>query len=175
MLKAFIDGEPLNTLRIISERPIEDIFSHLSQYESTKLALKLIQRKDKCNTLTPELAEAKAIGVAYCLRNAREYLRQTEVSWTTRLLNGYYGMMALTGALMIADPDNTHTLQDFEGFTKKGHGLSNIDSEAPFPEGQLIYLTKKGLFLEFATHLGLKLDAFKVKDRPESTQDLHLI
>lgn len=162
----------MNTLPIISEHPLQDIWNHLSQYESTKLALKLIQRRAN-TTLPPTLAEKKALGLAYCLRNAREYLQQTEVPWTTRLLNGYYGMMALTGALMIADPNTPFTLQDFEGFTKKGHGLSNIDSDQPFPEGQRLYVTHQGLFQEFAKYLQIDLSQINFKRRPETLEDLH--
>lgn len=162
-------------IRILSENPLEQLWLHLSKWESQTLAHKLIveraQREGR--SLAPGLAEAKAQGLAYCLRNAREYLRGPESSFNKRLLNGYYGLMALIGAVLIADPATKYDLPRFEEATKMGHGLNNIDDPTEaFPDAQKVFVTEDGLLVRYLRSVGIDTTDLKLTGRIRTTKDL---
>lgn len=172
----------MREIKILSENPIEQIWLHLSKWESKTLALRLIRERARQGGvfLDDERADAKAQGLAYCLRNAREYLRDPEASWNKRLLNGYYGLMSLVGAIMIADPASDYDLAKFELAAKMGHGLNNVDDPAAaFPDAQKVYVTEDGLLVRYLASLGvgnrdLKLGR-KDAERALHTQDPRLM
>jgi hypothetical protein len=142
----------MNTLNLISDNKIEEIWGYLSQYESPKQAEKLIGFPGS----DEDTVQQKATGLAYCLRNAREYFSTNQTpSLTARILNSYYGFMALIEAKMIAKPTSEHTLTTIEKATTYGHGIKSISSNSEldsFPDNEKVYLTKNGLlktYLEF--------------------------
>lgn len=162
----------MRQINIMSENPIEQVWLHLMKWESTTLAFKLIEERAKQNQLDhqdPAVRERignKARGLAYCLRNARDYLHDPGSSWSKRLLNGYYGLMSLMGAVLIADPASSYDLKRFEEATKMGHGLNNIDDPTlGFPESQKVYITEDGLFVRYLKWLGLSPRTLAVTGR----------
>jgi hypothetical protein len=150
-------------IKILSESPIEQIWIHLSQYESKALARKLLQDRATAAgvQISAELLDAKALGVAYCLRNAREYLVPTPTEWTKRILVSYYGLMSFVSAILVADPANAYTLDALEARTKQGHGINNVvDERQPFPAAELLYLTGSGFMAAYLSAVGVELNQF---------------
>jgi len=145
------------SISILSETPIEQIWSYLSLWESETAARRLIDEKSALQQIAVDenrFAE-KARGVAYCLRNARECLRLREEAWIPRIVSKYYGTMWLLSAVMISDPASPYTLQELEGITKKGHGLSNVvDENAAFPASEFVYVRDAGFFPAFLKSKG---------------------
>jgi hypothetical protein len=116
-------------LLILSENPLDGIWTHLSAFESEKFATKLIQeRASQANvSVEEELLKRKATALAYCIRNARENLLSTAaLSLTPRTIANYYGCLWLASALMVADPKSEIDLERLEKFTKFGHGLYRV-------------------------------------------------
>ncbi|WP_189002887.1 YaaC family protein [Deinococcus roseus] len=169
----------MRQINIMSENPIEQVWLHLMKWESTTLAYKLIEERAQQSGLEHHSADSqqrlrnKARGVAYCLRNAREYLHEPGSSWSKRVLNGYYGLMALVGAVLIADPRSPYDLGKFEEATKMGHGLNNIDDPLlNFPEGQKIYITEDGLLVRYLSWLGLNPRKLAITGRVRELRSL---
>lgn len=139
-------------LLLISESPIEQIWTQLSMWESRALALKLImERAERADVLIGrEKAEAKALALSYCLRNARENLREPRQTLTLKTVANYYGCMWFASAIVAADPANDVDLPQLERFTKKGHGLGNfVDPDKAFPANEYVYVKEGGFYPEF--------------------------
>jgi hypothetical protein len=152
---------------IVSDSPIEGIWTQLSLWESQTLASKLIRSKTENQNaiISGETVERKAASLAYCLRNAREYLRRTQVTITPRVVANYYGCMWLASAILVANPQNDFDLEKLEQVTKSGHGLGNIvDEQGQFPENEFVYVREGGFFPEFLRAQGLsRADLNEVK------------
>jgi hypothetical protein len=160
---------------IRSENPIEQLWLYLSSLESDELAKKFIsERAEKSSVnLREDVLKEKAIGTAYCLRNAREYLRPPSLEWSKRILNTYYGLMSIIEAILIADPKSDYNLEKIEKATKSGHGLKNIDDETvQFPEAQKVYVTNGGLFVEYLGYRHLDTSLVKITGSAKRASDL---
>jgi hypothetical protein len=166
-------------LLILSENPLDGIWTHLSAFESEKLATKLIQeRASQANvSVEEELLKRKATALAYCIRNARENLLSTAaLSLTPRTIANYYGCLWLASALMVADPKSEIDLERLEKFTKFGHGLGNIVADdRQFPDNEYVYVNESGFFPQFLHWLGLnnhEVRDLSLQRRPKSIADV---
>lgn len=152
---------------IVADLPIEGIWTQLSLWESQALAAKLVRAKAEGLRDAPNDAKIqhKAGSLAYCLRNAREYLRG-QSTITPRVVANYYGCMWLASAILVANPSNDFDLEKLESVTKSGHGLGNIaDERHAFPDNEFVYVRESGFFPEFLKAQGLSradLNAVKI-------------
>lgn len=157
---------------IVADLPIEGIWTQLSLWESQALAAKLVRTKADGLRETPNDAkiERKAASLAYCLRNAREYLRGGQSAITPRVVANYYGCMWLASAILVANPNNDFDLEKLESVTKSGHGLGNIsDERRAFPDNEFVYVRESGFFPEFLKAQGLSradLNVVKIAGGP---------
>ena len=78
---------------IVTDLPIEGIWTQPSLWESQALAAKLVRTKAAGLADAPDDAkiQRKAASLAYCLRNAREYPRGGQSAITARVVANYYG------------------------------------------------------------------------------------
>ena len=155
-------------VRILSENPIEQLWLYLSRLESVPLARKaILARAHSAGTaLTPTLLDKKAVGVAYALRSAHDYLAAPNDSLTKRVLSGYYAMMSFLSAVLVADPASRYDLEELESATKFGHGLGSIDDESsPFPIAQKVYVTSNGFLHRYLKHIGVDPTDIKISQR----------
>jgi hypothetical protein len=139
-------------LLVLSEAPIEQIWTLLSMWESAGTANKLIKKRatDEQVTIDTNLAKWKAVGLAYCIRTARENILGSAESLTLRMVANYYGCMWFASAMMVADPNNDVDLLRLERFTKFGHGLANLAADdQPFPDNEFLYIKESGFFSRF--------------------------
>ncbi|BAU94143.1 hypothetical protein MPPM_5538 (plasmid) [Methylorubrum populi] len=157
---------------IVADLPIEGIWTQLSLWESQALAAKLLRTKAEGLRDAPNDAkiQRKAASLAYCLRNAREYLRGGQSAITSRVVANYYGCMWLASAILVANPSNDYDLEKLESVTKSGHGLGNIaDDRQAFPDNEFVYVRESGFFPEFLKAQGLSradLAAVKIAGAP---------
>jgi hypothetical protein len=152
-------------LLILSENPLDGIWTQLSAWESSTLARRLIEERasDVEHPIEEALLERKATALAYCIRNARENLVATAaLSLTPRIVANYYGCLWLASALLVADPTNDVDLASLESFTKRGHGLGNIVSDdGAFPDNEYVFLREVGFFPQLLFWLGLTKEQIK--------------
>jgi hypothetical protein len=157
-------------LLILSENPLDGIWTHLSSLESETLATKLIQeRASQANvSVDGDLLKRKATALAYCIRNARENLLGTAaLSLTPRTIANYYGCLWLASALLVADPRNEIDLGRLERFTKFGHGLGNIVADdGQFPDNEYVFVNESGFFPQFLRWLGVSNDEVRELSLP---------
>jgi YaaC-like Protein len=161
-------------IHIFSENPLEQIWTNLSSFESKKLAKKMIKSRAEAegHVISEDLLTAKSVGLAYCLRNAREYLREPPHEWNKRILGTYYGIMSFIGAQLIADPTSSYDLKSFEAATKQGHGLGNYDTIEEFPIGQKVFVTGDGLFVKYLKYLGINSENMSLSRNQISNSDV---
>ena len=121
-------------LRLTAENPLDAVIARLQQFTSSSLARKLVERRatTEATEIRTEVVDSKAIGIAYLMRGALDYLASTpRDALNKRVLGLYYGTMALAQAEMLASPSGPTDLDEVEDMTKFGHGLYAL----PTPEG----------------------------------------
>lgn len=136
-------------IRILSEAPIQQIWTHLSRWESVTNAAALIQAK--AGDVEVPMLDEKARALAYCLRNAAEYMHPTPPSWAHRVVGDYYGLMWFLSAALVAEPKSKYALSELEEATARGHGLANVDDAGRDFPGRLLVVPRASGFL--ATYL----------------------
>lgn len=144
--------EPQRRLLVLSESPIEQIWTLLSMWESPEIAKKLISsRAIKDNLrISDEMLNSKARALAYCIRTARENILGPTESLTLRMVANYYGCMWFASAMMVADPHTNVDLPRLERFTRFGHGLGNVSFQGgAFPDSEFVYVKEHGFFPQF--------------------------
>ncbi len=159
---------------IVSENPINEIWFYLSRWESIEQAKLLISEKARLakKTISEEVLIEKSKGLAYCLRNARDYLHSPTQELSKKLLSSYYGFMSIIGAILISNPESDYDLEKFESATKMGHGIGNIDSNESFPMAQKVFITTDGLFVRYLKSVGIDAGQFSVSNRYRKFSDI---
>jgi hypothetical protein len=163
------------TVRIITaENPLAGIWSRLDQFASVTLAEKLIVRRadERSIELKPEAIKTKAAGLAFTIRNASDYFRDTPFeSLNKRILSLYYGALALASAEMMASPTGPTDLDEIEGITKQGHGLYTVPSATDDFGGLSIGVLATGFFPRWVSFLGHDTSQYP-KAKAKTSSDL---
>ena len=159
---------------LLSETPIEAIWSRLSRLKSTKLARKAVADRAAFEGIDlPEAAlDGKGSGVAYAIRNAADYfaLKNTG-NLSQRVLNLYYGCLSFAFAEMLAASNGPAELSQVEDSTKQGHGLWLIDGPEQGFGGLAVGPLKSGFFPVWMRSMGVGPLA-AVEKKPKRTADL---
>ena len=98
---------PPTVRRLTAENPLDAVMTRLRQFTSTTLARRLVEKRSRAEAvaLTREAVDAKAVGIAYSMRGAMDYIVSTpREALNRRALDLYYGTMALAQAEMLASP-----------------------------------------------------------------------
>jgi hypothetical protein len=168
-----VTEQPDRAIRLLSENPLEQIDIYLSTWESANAAQLLVRERARMKSiaLTNEKAESKGRGVAYCLRNAREFFTTGSTDTTRHVLTSYYGLMSFMSAILVAEPDNDYDLGALEKATSRGHGLGSVDSkDAAFPEAQKVYVKDTGFFTHYLKHIGVDYHSVCLAKRPDAAR-----
>ena len=169
-----IAAQPPKHRTLLAEAPIDALWLRLRQLTSVSLARKLVQSRAENDgvTLTAEVVQSKAEGLAFSLRNAGDYFRmRDDQNVSQRVLSLYYGSMSFAFAEMLADPKGPATLADIEDGTKQGHGLCTLDGERDGLERVVVSTVATGFFASWMKFLGIPTDAFPSK-KPKVYADL---
>jgi hypothetical protein len=130
-------------------------------WESKELAKRLVKERAEAakHQISEEQLQQKAVSLAYCLRNAREYVRSAGIGssqWVSRIVADYYGCMWLASAVLVADPTTKYDLAELEERTRFGHGLGNmVDDAKSFPDNELVLVKQSGFFPSYLRHSGV--------------------
>ena len=165
-----VKPKPQVIRRITSEAPLDAIWARLEQFRSVHLAKKLVERRH-VGDVRPIAMAAKAEGIAFTIRNAADYFRAGDTeSLSRRILNLYYGVLALASAEMLAT-SAASGLDEIESFTKGGHGLNTV----PSPEGGFagfhVHVLNSGFYARWASFLGADITTYP-KQRAKTEGDL---
>lgn len=146
---------------LLSETPIDAIWLRLRQFQSVRLAEKLVADRATREgiTIDKHAIEQKAQGVAFALRNATDYFQASQTRPVSqRILSLYYGVMAFAFAEMLARPDGPDALTEIEDRTKQGHGLYAIDGETGDFGDILVGTIRAGFFGQWLSAIGILVD-----------------
>ena len=167
-------GKPRAFRHITAERPVDEVWAHLTQLGSVKLADKLVGRRAEQDSvsLSVDQLKLKSAGVAYAIRNAADYFRgAANESTTRRILSLYYGSLALAFAEMLASPKGAADLDEVEGMTKQGHGLFTVPAGTDDLGALHVGVLATGFFPRWATFLGYSTDKYP-RAKPKTSSDL---
>jgi hypothetical protein len=155
--KSLPSAQPQKVRTITAEDPRTGIWARLDQFGSVTLAHKLVARRaeESGKAFTIEEIKTKAEGLAFAIRNASDYFRETpSESLNKRILSLYYGALALASAEMMASPEGPVDLDEIEGITRQGHGLYTV-SPSTEDFGELtIGVLATGFFPRWMSFLG---------------------
>ena len=164
---------PSTVRHITSEDPLAGIWLRLDQFQSVRLAAKLVARRaaEGSVELTEAASRSKAEGVSYSIRNASDYFRRASgESLNKRILSFYYGSLSLAFAEMLASPAGPIDLDELEGMTKQGHGLYTLTVGETL--GDLwVGALDRGFFPQWALFLGHDVSAYP-KKKPKGASDI---
>ena len=150
------------TIRIIEENPLQQIYTHLQSLTSRSVAKQavLYHASKRATALSNEVVEAKAEGVSYLVQNAIDYYDNAETgNMTQRLLNLYYGTIALMEAEMLIYGTQYSELSEIEAVTKFGHGMTTF-GDAKNLADFFVAALDKGLFQAWLSHRGVDVSGF---------------
>lgn len=166
--------------RIPTDNPIRHIWARLEVISTFSGAKTFLQRKAEIadKTIADDIINGKAKGIAFCVRNAREYFKvPIEANFTIACLSYYYGTLSLLEALLLSDLENDLTLNNIEAFTISGHGLRSIinkDEGAAFPTSEYLIILRDGFFSKFLQYNGYNIEDIAVSKKyttyPSSNQ-----
>lgn len=160
-------------LRIIEEDPLQQIYTHLQSLTSKTFVKKVVLFHASCAdlTFTDDVVNAKAEGVSYLVQNAIDYYDNAATrNMTQRLLNLYYGTLALMEAEMLICGEQYSRLSEIESITKSGHGMitfGNTENMQDFYIGVM----DKGLFQAWLSHRGIDVSGFANSRRNAEKSD----
>jgi len=154
--------KPPAVRHITSEDPLAGIWLRLNQFQSVRIASKLVSRRS--NELGSPLSESatasKAEGISYALRNASDYFRRApNESLNKRILCLYYGALSLAFAEMLASPTGPVDLDEVEGMTRQGHGLYTVLTGSSLRELR-VGAMDRGFFPQWLSRLGHDVSSF---------------
>lgn len=172
-----IPRRPPTVLRLTAENPLDAVIARLQQFTSSTLARRLVERRadSESRTLTTETIESKAIGVAYSIRGALDYVVSTpRDALNRRILGLYYGAMALAQAEMLASPSGPTDLQKVENMTRYGHGLYTYQGPGGGFADLRVGVLRSGFFPKWMTFLGHDTSGYP-QQKPKSPDDLEAV
>jgi hypothetical protein len=160
--------------RLLSETPIDAIWSRLARLRSATLARKAVAHRAAAegSYLLEAVAASKGDGVAYAIRSATDYFALKNVgNVSQRVLNLYYGCLSFAFAEMLAAPDGPSELSSIEDVTKQGHGLWTFGAVEDGFGGLTVGVAQSGFFPAWLKSLGGG-PALAMEKKPRRMSDL---
>ena len=152
-----------DTIRIIEENPLEQIYTQLRALTSKSVAYKAVKRHDSEHetNLSTGAMESKAEGISHLVQNAIDYYNNASTeNMTQRMLNLYYGTIAFMEAEMLAYGNEYENLSAIEQITKiGGHGLTTMGAATDLKDFFVAGLNN-GLFRAWLSHRGIDVSDF---------------
>lgn len=168
--------EEKEKLRIIEENPLQQIYAHLQSLTSRTVAKQAVLYHARHDGLsfTDDVVNGKAEGVSYLVQNAIDYYDNAATrNITQRLLNLYYGTIALMEAEMLIYGEQYSMLSEIENITKFGHGMVTF-GEADSLKDFYIGVLNKGLFQAWLSHRGIDVSGFPDSRKTAEKSDLKI-
>jgi len=152
-----------NLIVIVEENPIEQIYSQLRALTSKTVALRAVEFHAKKQEVVMEedVKKKKAEGVSYLVQNAIDYFDSASTeNMTQRMLNLYYGTIALMEAEMLIKGECYKELSEIEKITQNGHGMFTFGNAADGLNDFYVGIINRGLFPKWLEHRGIDMSVF---------------
>ena len=156
-------GGSRGEIHIIEENPLEQIYTQLRALTSRAVAAKSVERYAGVlhTELSKEEAESKAEGVSYLVQNAIDYFDNASTeNLTQRMLNLYYGTLALMEAEMLVYGSTYKKLGEIEKVTRNGHGMATFGDTDSGLNDFYVGVLSQGLFQAWLSHRGVDVNGF---------------
>ena len=163
-------------IQIIEENPLQQIYSYLYSLTSKVVAKQAVQYHLKRNSLklNDDIVVSKAEGVSYLIQNVIDYYNDAiNGNLTRRMLNLYYGTIALMEAEMLICGEKYSHLSEIEDITKFGHGMCTF-GVANSLKDFYIGVMDKGLFQAWLAHQGVRISDFPNSRKKAETSDFKI-
>ena len=163
-------------ISIIEENPLQQIYTHLQSLTSKTVARQavLYHARYRNSQFTQDEVGSKAEGVSYLIQNAIDYYDNAETgNITQRMLNLYYGTIALMEAEMLIYGDRYKRLGEIENITKSGHGMLTFGDAKDLKDFH-IGVMNKGLFQAWLSHRGIPVTEFPDSRKKAEKSDFHV-
>ena len=164
-------------IHIVEENPMEQIYTQLRALTSKAVAARSVEyhAAQRGQTWERSVIEAKAQGVAYLVQNAIDYYDNASTeNITQRMLNLYYGTIALMEAEMLVYGDQYQKLEEIEAVTKNGHGMATFGDAAAGLEEFQIGVFRQGLFQAWLSHRGVDVSEFPDSKKAAQQSSWHI-
>lgn len=148
---------------IVEENPLKQIYTQLRALTSKTVAGKAVElHASKLGIeLDQETKNSKAEGVAYLVQNAIDYYDSAATeNLTQRMLNLYYGTLALMEAEMLVSGEQYRSLSEIEAITKNGHGMMTFGTAEENLSDFFVGVLDKGLFPKWLAHRNVNIAGF---------------
>lgn len=168
------DGEHIY---IIEENPMEQIYTQLRALTSREVAEKSVERYDSIlhTELSEEDIKLKAEGVSYLVQNAIDYFDNASTeNLIQRMLNLYYGTLALMEAEMLIYGSTYKRLGEIEKVTRNGHGMATFGDAAAGLDDFYVGVLRQGLFQAWLSHRGMDVSDFPDSRKKMETSEFKI-
>lgn len=168
------DGEHIY---IIEENPMEQIYTQLRALTSREVAEKSVERYDSIlhTELSEEDIRLKAEGVSYLVQNAIDYFDNASTeNLIQRMLNLYYGTLALMEAEMLIYGSTYKRLGEIEKVTRNGHGMATFGDAAAGLDDFYVGVLRQGLFQAWLSHRGVDVSDFPDSRKKMETSEFKI-
>lgn len=162
---------------IIEENPPEQIYTQLRALTSREVAEKTVERYDGVlrTGLSEEEIRWKAEGVSCLVQNAIDYFENASTeNLTQRMLNLYYGTLALMEAEMLVYGSGYKKLEEIEKVTRNGHGMVTFGDAADGLNDFYVSALSQGLFQAWLAHRGVSTEGFPEKKKKAEKSEFRI-
>ena len=170
-------GSKSDVIHIIEENPLEQIYTQLRALTSKTVARKAVELhacKQKIELDEDDIIR-KAEGVSYLVQNAIDYYDSASTeNMTQRMLNLYYGTIALMEAEMLISGDQYKELSEIENVTKNGHGMLTFGDAQSGLGDFYVGVLNKGLFQAWLSHRNVDVTHFPDSKKKAQSSEWHI-
>lgn len=152
-----------DAIHIIEENPLEQIYTQLRALTSKTVAQKAVELYARRQNIEFDetVIKSKAEGVSYLVQNAIDYYDNASTeNMTQRMLNLYYGTIALMEAEMLVYGEQYKELAEIEQVTKNGHGMMTFGNAESGLSEFYVGVLNKGLFQAWLSHRNVDVTGF---------------
>lgn len=148
---------------LTAENPSEQYWMLIKTLKSSEVCKRFLT--ERYPDLSSEVIKSKSEGVAFLMQNSCDYFDSAQTqNPTQRLLNLYYGTLALIEADILMNSDKYTDLKAVEEITKGGHGLYIYIPENDYSINSLYTcILKNGLFAKWLNVLDYDTNDFPEK------------
>lgn len=148
---------------IVEENPLEQIYTQLRALTSKSVVYKNVEYHARKNGVdySEQIKQQKAEGVSFLVQNAIDYYDSAATeNLTQRMLNLYYGTIALMEAEMLISGNEYSKLSEIEAITKNGHGMITLGEAEDGLNDYFVGIMKRGLFPAWLEHRKIDVSRF---------------
>lgn len=151
--------------KLVADDVAEAMWLRLRRLTSGQLCKKIIKRYSA--SLSQDILDKKADGMAWAIRSALGYWSVRDGELNARILSRYYALLQVSIAELISSNDPRDDLSTIQRHTEYGHGLFQLSKEeGEFPHNYYIGCLNSGHFPMYCKKVGFDMQAYAHNKRP---------